>query len=74
MKTAGRGARRASLSWRDGFRRVSRVVRRVIGVPDYETYVEHRLRRHPGEPMLTKEQFVRERQRARYETVGGRCC
>ena len=74
MKRAGLDAIRASLGWREGFRRVSRVVRRVIGVPDYEAYVEHRTRRHPGEPMLTKEQFVCERQRARYETVGGRCC
>jgi uncharacterized short protein YbdD (DUF466 family) len=46
----------------------------VIGVPDYEAYLEHRARRHPNEPVLSKEQFVLERQRARYETVGGRCC
>ena len=50
------------------------VVRRVIGVPDYDRYVEHRAEKHPGEPVMTREEFTRERQTARYETPGGRCC
>jgi uncharacterized short protein YbdD (DUF466 family) len=54
-----------------------RAARLMIGIPDYETYVEHRLANHPGEPVMTYEQFFRERQQARYAIGSGRfrgCC
>ncbi len=49
----------------------------MVGIPDYETYVEHRRTRHPGEPVMTYEEFFRERQDARYAIGRGkfnRCC
>ena len=50
------------------------VVRRVIGVPDYDRYVAHMRRHHAGERLLSREEFVRERLAARYERPGARCC
>jgi uncharacterized short protein YbdD (DUF466 family) len=43
--------------------------RLMVGIPDYQTYVEHRQAWHPGEPIMTYEEFFRERQTARY-TLG----
>jgi uncharacterized short protein YbdD (DUF466 family) len=51
--------------------------RLMIGIPDYETYVEHRRTCHPGDPVMTYEEFFRERQEARYAVAKGRfrgCC
>ncbi len=54
---------------------VVRAARLMVGVPDYETYVEHRRARHPGEPVMTYEEFFRERQDARYgKGKMNRCC
>lgn len=58
----------------DLVRRTAAVVRRVIGAPDYERYVAHVKARHPGERPLSREEFWRERLRARYEKPGSRCC
>ncbi len=49
-------------------------LRRILGAPDYEGYVTHMRARHPGEPVLTRDAFVRERLAARYERPGARCC
>jgi uncharacterized short protein YbdD (DUF466 family) len=49
-----------------------RAARLMVGIPDYETYVQHRLARHPGEPIMSYEEFFRERQQARYG-VGKNC-
>jgi uncharacterized short protein YbdD (DUF466 family) len=49
----------------------------MVGIPDYETYVEHRRKFHPGEPIMTYEEFFRERQEARYAVGKGKftgCC
>lgn len=49
----------------------------MVGIPDYEAYVAHRKACHPDEPVMTYEQFFRERQASRYGTSGGkisRCC
>ena len=49
----------------------------MVGVPDYETYVAHRRANHPGQPVMTYEEFFRERQEARYAVSKGRfrgCC
>ncbi len=66
------GTRRAAV--RRALARAARVARAVIGVPDYERYLEHRRSRHPDEPLLSQEQFAREGERARYERPGARCC
>jgi uncharacterized short protein YbdD (DUF466 family) len=49
----------------------------MIGIPDYQTYVSHRQTNHPGQPVMTYEEFFRERQAARYDVGKGRlrgCC
>ncbi|MDF2958805.1 MAG: hypothetical protein K0S39_540 [Paenibacillus sp.] len=49
----------------------------LVGVPNYEKYVEHMHNHHPGEPVQTREVFFREAQDARYNAKGGkvsRCC
>lgn len=50
--------------------------RLMVGVPNYETYVAHVSRRHPGQPIITYTEFFRQRQNARYGGQGGgfRCC
>ena len=56
---------------------VVRTARLMVGIPDYETYLEHRRAKHPGESVMTYEEFFRERQDARYAFGKGkisRCC
>ncbi len=56
----------------------AKTARLMVGIPDYETYVvAHRKAHHPGEPIMTYEEFYRERQNARYACEKGRfkgCC
>jgi len=55
----------------------ARTARLMVGIPDYPSYVEHRRTHHPGEPIMTYEEFFRERQNARYAVEKGRfkgCC
>ena len=54
-----------------------RTARLMVGMPDYDAYVAHRQHLHPGEAILSYEDFFRERQASRYGTNGGkisRCC
>jgi uncharacterized short protein YbdD (DUF466 family) len=56
---------------------MARTARLMIGIPDYETYVEHRRAFHPHDPVMSYEEFFRERQDARYAVGKGRfrgCC
>jgi uncharacterized short protein YbdD (DUF466 family) len=53
---------------------VASVVRRIIGVPDYEVYVAHQRSCHPGDEPITREAFAREALARRYERPGNRCC
>lgn len=56
---------------------VAKTARLMVGVPDYEAYVAHRRRAHPNEPVMSYEDFFRERQASRYGEGGGkisRCC
>lgn len=47
----------------------------MIGVPDYDNYVEHMRVNHPDQTPMTWEEFFRERQDARYGGKGGaKCC
>ena len=50
--------------------------RLIVGVPDYEAYVAHVARNHPGQAPMTYEAFFRDRQEARYGGGKGgfRCC
>jgi uncharacterized short protein YbdD (DUF466 family) len=46
----------------------------VIGAPDYERYVEHVARRHPGCMPLSRDEFARDALARRYDRPGSRCC
>ena len=50
------------------------IVRAVIGAPDYARYLAHLRAKHPDTTPLSRELFARERERARYEGTGSRCC
>ena len=54
--------------------RVAAVIRRIIGVPDYEAYVAHVRAHHPGVEPVSEREFHRERLTARYSRPGSRCC
>ena len=55
-------------------RHLATIVRRVIGVPDYEHYLAHARRCHPGEVTLSADAFVARALSRRYERSGSRCC
>jgi uncharacterized short protein YbdD (DUF466 family) len=50
------------------------VVRRMIGVPDYDTYLAHMREHYPECTPLDPRTFERERLTARYKATGSRCC
>ena len=50
------------------------IVRTIIGAPDDARYLAHQRAKHPDATPLSREEFARERERARYEGTGGRCC
>lgn len=56
------------------FARVVALVRRIIGVPDYETYRRHMAACHPGQALLSEAEFAEERLAAKYSKPGQRCC
>ncbi len=56
---------------------LGQAARMLVGMPDYDTYVEHMRNKHPDKPVMTYEEFFRERQEARYGGGKGRpsrCC
>ena len=55
-------------------KRVAAIVRRMIGVPDYDTYLAHMRERYPECTPLDLRSFERERLTARYKATGSRCC
>lgn len=71
----GAAARRANLA--EFGRCLCQGARLMVGLPDYETYVEHVRRTHPDRPAMSFPEFFRERQNARYGADGRkgfRCC
>jgi uncharacterized short protein YbdD (DUF466 family) len=48
--------------------------RLVAGAPDYERYLAHVRRCHPQAVPLTRDAYARDRERARYDRPGARCC
>ena len=53
---------------------VARIIKQIIGVPDYERYIAHQRATHPGCDVLSREAFMRERLEARYNRPGSKCC
>ena len=54
--------------------RVAAVVRRIVGVPDYDTYVAHVKECHAGVVPMTREEFEKARMEDKYNRPGQRCC
>ena len=65
---AERGGLRARLD------AVLRVVRALIGVPDYDRYCAHMRQHHPGCAVMTRDEFARARMNDKYSRPGSRCC
>jgi uncharacterized short protein YbdD (DUF466 family) len=61
-------------SLRSRIDKVMRVVKTIIGVPDYERYLKHQCERYPDVPPLSKDEFFVERLKAKYSRPGQRCC
>lgn len=75
IPAAGRRQRAgATDGWRHRLRRVASVIRRMIGVPDYDTYLTHMREHYPECTPLDPRTFERERLTARYKATGSRCC
>jgi uncharacterized short protein YbdD (DUF466 family) len=56
---------------------LGQTARLMVGVPNYDTYVQHMRLTHPDKPIMNYEEFFRERQEARYGGADGRpgrCC
>ncbi|MFL6676194.1 MAG: YbdD/YjiX family protein [Massilia sp.] len=50
-------------------------MRLMVGLPEYDTYLAHMEQTHPGQPVMSYEEFFRERQQARYGSgKSGGCC
>jgi uncharacterized short protein YbdD (DUF466 family) len=65
---------RLSASLRALGRGLQQSARLAVGVPDYDNYVAHRRAHHPGKPVMSYEEFFRERQASRYRRGSSRCC
>lgn len=55
-------------------RRLRQTAHLMVGLPDYETYREHVRHAHPEREPMSRAEFFRDRQAARYRGGGGRCC
>jgi uncharacterized short protein YbdD (DUF466 family) len=65
------------MRWRDVMKRAAETGRLMVGVPDYDAYVAHRRETHPGEPIMSRADFCRERAERRFGSGPdriGRCC
>jgi len=54
--------------------RVLRVIRSIIGAPDYDRYVTHMESHHPDCAVMSRDEFMRQRLESRYSRPGARCC
>jgi len=63
-------------AFRIALRCACETARLMVGVPDYETYVAHVARTHPGQAPMSYAEFFKDRQDARFGAKGGgfRCC
>jgi uncharacterized short protein YbdD (DUF466 family) len=56
-------------------RYMGQAMRSMIGVPEYSVYLDHMEKTHPEQPVMTYEEFFRNRQEARYGGAGKvGCC
>jgi uncharacterized short protein YbdD (DUF466 family) len=64
----------APQSFATRLKRAFSTLRRIIGVPDYDTYLEHMQRRYPDCTPMDARTFERERLAEKYRRGGTRCC
>jgi len=63
------------MRWLDLLSSVRRAAHLMVGVADYDTYRAHREAEHPGEQVMRRRDFHRERMDKRYGGRGmSRCC
>jgi len=55
-------------------RSLAQSLRLMVGLPDYDVYLSHMERTHPGLAPMSYEAFFQERLEARYGGGKGRCC
>ncbi|HTS24036.1 MAG TPA: YbdD/YjiX family protein [Casimicrobiaceae bacterium] len=48
--------------------------RQVFGIPDYDRYLAHFTRQHPGETPLSRSEFFARSIDRKYGKSGPRCC
>jgi len=68
------GPPRANNAIRSSARRLSSLLRRIIGAPDYDAYLAHLTTCHPDREPLSRDEFERQRLEDRYSRPGSRCC
>jgi len=57
------------------FDRLRRIASMMVGMPDYDAYLQHMREHHPDATPMDRTQFFRERQESRYGgRNGGKCC
>ncbi len=61
-------------SLHNALRRLREMARLMVGVPDYERYLQHQRQHHPERTPMSYEAFFRNRQAARYGNGQGKCC
>ena len=66
-----RAGRQSVAAW---LQQALRVVRTVIGAPDYDRYVAHMRERHPDCAIASRDEFMTHRLESRYSRPGNRCC
>ncbi len=64
----------AAVPFRARLARVAAVVKRIIGVPDYQEYLAHMQRQYPECTPMDPRTFEKERMAAKYRLPGSRCC
>ena len=74
MKSHGPSLDASNFSLADQVKRVAKVVRTIIGAPDYDRYLSHVKECHPGQPPMSRDEFAKSRLEARYNQPGNRCC
>lgn len=53
---------------------VARTLRAILGVPDYDRYLEHCHAHHPDALPMTRDQFAIDLLERKYSRPGTRCC
>jgi uncharacterized short protein YbdD (DUF466 family) len=57
----------------DRLQRLAWLIRRILGVPDYERYLAHVRMAHPDQVPMTEREFFKDRLEGRAKP-GARCC